>query len=202
MPSRLVRRVPVAVAGLAVFAIGGSVVLAAIPNGNGGVYACYSKTTGALRVIDYPSVRCTSGEKMLALASAGTTVTKHVDGSVKVFEPANGGRQWLARFEVRTTSDVVQFGYMHLYGIGGNVAGQIHEFSVYRVDYYSTSTGAKGATLWMEECFISPVMPCVDDHGTYQISDGGTTDTFLANLGWTVESGNISIYSTSGQNVQ
>ena len=141
------------------------------------------------------------------LANAGTTVTtKHVDGTVKVFEPAvqggHGDRQWLARFEVRTTpSGAVQFGYMHLDGVKGDVAGQIHEFSVYHVDYYRTASGAPGATLWMEECFINPVLPCQDDGPDYQVSDG-SPDTFLANGGWSVVSGNISIYSTSGQNTQ
>ena len=55
---------------------------------------------------------------VVPLASAGTTVTtKHVDGTVKVFEPNFGGRDWLARFEVRTASGVVQFGYLELYGL-------------------------------------------------------------------------------------
>jgi hypothetical protein len=137
------------------------------------------------------------------LTSASTTpVTKHVDGSIVVSENAN--RTWLARFEVRTTSNVVQFGYLELYGIGGEVAGQIHEFSVNHVAYYKTASGAQGASLGMQECVIVPSQPsCFDS--TYEVSDGsavGQGDTFLGWLGWTVQSGNISIYSTGGQNGQ
>ena len=143
----------------------------------------------------------------LPLTSAGSTpVTKHVDGTVKVFEPArdgHGDRQWLARFEVRTTAGTVDFGYMHLYGIVGDVAGQIHEFSVYDVQYYKTASGAQGATLFTEECFIVPSdKPCQDDGGDYQVSDKGSQDTFLANAGWEVLSGNVSIYATGGPNTQ
>lgn len=137
------------------------------------------------------------------LTSAGTTpVTKHVDGSVVVSETAS--RSWLARFEVRTTSSVVQFGYLELFGISGEVAGQIHEFSVDGVDYYRTPSGAQGATLRMQECRIVPSEPpCFSS--PYKVSDGltvGQGDTFMAWLGWTVQSGNISIYSTGGQNGQ
>lgn len=137
------------------------------------------------------------------LTSAGTTpVTRHVDGSVVVLEP--GGRTWMARFEVRTTSGVVQFGYLELYGIGGVVAGQIHQFSVDGVDYYKTASGAQGATLRMQECTIVPsVQPCFAS--PYEVSDGSTVgkaDTFMGQIGWTVQSGNIAIYSTGGQNGQ
>lgn len=137
---------------------------------------------------------------VVPFASAGSTVaTKHVDGTVKVYEPALD-REWLARFEVRTVSGVVQFGYMHLYGVSAGNEGQIHEFSVNEVDYYRTSTGAQGATLWMEECIINPPTPCFPSD--YQVADGGSSDAFLANLGWEILSGNISIYTTGGQNTQ
>jgi hypothetical protein len=137
--------------------------------------------------------------------SAGTTVpTKHVDGTVKVYEPSLD-RYWLARFEVRTTPGVVQFGYLELYGNtpkdeghpDGNL-GEIHEFDVTGVDYYKTPTG-QGATLFMNECIMVPPTPCFESN--YTVSDG-SPDTFLANLGWSVESGNISIYTTGGQNSQ
>ncbi len=140
--------------------------------------------------------------------SAGTTpVTKHVDGTVKVFEPALS-REWLARFEVRTTSGVVQFGYLELYGLTGGVdepnVGQIHEYSVKSVDYFKTPTGAQGAMLHMEECIINPPSGCLDFPVDYRVSDGGSADTFLDNVNpaWEVVSGNISIYTTGGQNSQ
>jgi hypothetical protein len=158
------------------------------------------------RFIAVGAIAILVGLVALPLTSAGSTpVTRHVDGTAKVFEPARGDhgeRQWLARFEVRTTAGAVDFGYMHLYGIDGDVAGQIHEFSVYKVDYYKTASGAQGATLWTEECFIVPSAPCQDDGADYQVSDKGAQDTFLANANWTVVSGNISIYSTGGQNIQ
>ncbi len=132
-------------------------------------------------------------------ASAGSTApTKHVDGTIQVLEPAadkHGEREWLARFEVRTTAGGVQFGYMHLYGVSGDVTGQIHEFSVNGVDYYRTDAGAQGATLWVEECLIKPAKGCLPP-GDYVVSDGGTVDTFMPQLGWVIESGNISIYTT------
>ena len=149
---------------------------------------------------------------MASAAMTGTT-TKHVDGTVKVYEPAHGGREWLARFEVRTTpAGHVQFGYLHLYGItatntvGVNNAGSIHEFSVNHVDYSRTASGGQGATLHMEECVIIapelvPAYPGTCFPSIYDVSDG-TPDTFLSSSGWTVESGNISIYTTSGQNSQ
>ena len=135
------------------------------------------------------------------LTSAGTTpVTKHVDGSIVVQEKYGVGT-WMARFEVRTTYGDVQFGYLELYGIDGEVAGQIHQFSVDSVDYYKTPSGAHGATLHMQECKIVPSEPpCF--YSPYELSDGGRNDTFMGQIGWTVQSGNISIYSTGGQNGQ
>lgn len=134
------------------------------------------------------------------LTSASTTpLVRHVDGSVVVSE--NPSRTWLARFEVRTTADGgVQFGYLELYGIAGDPAGQIHEYTVDAVDYYRTPSGAQGATLHMQECIIIPSTPCFPSD--YAVSDGGQNDTFLGWLGWTVTSGNISIYSTGGSNGQ
>jgi len=133
-----------------------------------------------------------------------TAVTKHVDGSVVVWEPTDGGRTWLSRFEVRTTpSGTVDFGYFELYGISGDVMGQIHEFSVYHVDYYRTPSRAQGATLSMTECVIIPPTPCFPS--PHQVSDGsmvGQGDTLMSQLGWVVQSGNVSIYTTSDQNSQ
>jgi hypothetical protein len=126
-------------------------------------------------------------------------VSKAVDGSVFVTESAS--RSWLARFEVRTTGDNVDFGYLEMFGVGGDVAGQNHQYQVDSVDYYKTATGAQGATLHMQECIIDPWTPCaaVD----YDVSDGasvGKDDTFLDSLGWVVTGGNISIYDSNVDN--
>ncbi len=139
-------------------------------------------------------------------ASAGSTVTmKHVDGSITTSEPTNG-HVWIARFEVRTTlAGVVDFGYLELYGIGGPVAGEIHQFTVEHVTYFKTASGARGATFHLNECPIIPSVPCFDPTDVYTVTDGsavGQPDTFVAGLGWSVDSGNISIYTTSDENAQ
>lgn len=157
---------------------------------------------------------------LVPMSSAATTstTTKHVDGTVKVLEPSRIGvpydRYWLARFEARTTLDgtTVQFGYLHLYGITndkptGNNAGAIHEFSIKSVTYFKTPTGP-GATLHMEECIIvgAESVPGNCFASDYQVS-AGSPDTFnpvglTGSAAWIVDSGNISIYTTSGQNSQ
>ena len=56
-------------------------------------------------------------------------------------------------------------------------------------------------TLLMKECVIVPSKPCFDVE--YQVTDGsavGQGDTFLANLGWVVTSGNVSIYAAPADN--
>ena len=65
------RRMVVVLAAVAMLALGGSVVLAAIPSGGGMIYACYSKTTGAMRVVNYPTVRCASSERLLSWTQIG-----------------------------------------------------------------------------------------------------------------------------------
>jgi hypothetical protein len=135
-------------------------------------------------------------------ASAGTTtVTKHVDGSLVVLSP--GGFEFIARFEVRTTpSGVVRFGYMELYGINAPVGGKIIQFTIKHVDYKKTASGAQGATFSdSQECRMTPWQACFPSG--YSMTDGsgvGEPDTFLDN--WTIESGDISIYTTGGQNQQ
>ena len=75
-----VRRAMAVGAVLAAFAVAGSVALAAIPTTGGTVYSCYNTTTGVMRAINYPTKRCTSKERMVALASA-TVMPKHVAGT-------------------------------------------------------------------------------------------------------------------------
>lgn len=137
----------------------------------------------------------------LANAVTAPAVTgMSVAGSVVVLEP--GDRTWMATFEVQTTpSGAVQFGYLELYGIGGAPAGEIHEFAVDDVDYFTTASGGQGATLHMQECKIVPSQPCF--YSPYVISDGsavGAGDTFMPSLGWAIQSGNISITPTPADN--
>jgi hypothetical protein len=70
------------------------VTTASIPAGGGAINACYSTTTGALRVIDYPSHRCVHGERFLRWyqGSAPSIVSPlaAMQGSACVVSGANG----------------------------------------------------------------------------------------------------------------
>jgi hypothetical protein len=51
---------------LVVLALGAGTVYAAIPNGSGTFHACYVKSTGAVKLINYPKVKtCKAGEKLI-----------------------------------------------------------------------------------------------------------------------------------------
>lgn len=52
-------------AAIALLGLGVGAAVASIPASAGTINACYSTTTGALRVIDYPSHHCGSGERFL-----------------------------------------------------------------------------------------------------------------------------------------
>jgi hypothetical protein len=89
---------------------------------------------------------------------------------------------------------------MELYGINQPVGGKIIQFTIKHVDYRKTASGALGATFSdSQECRMTPWEPCFTSG--YYMTDGsavGKPDTFLDN--WTIESGDISIYTTGGQN--
>jgi hypothetical protein len=53
------------VAVLVVLALGVGTVYAAIPNGSGTYYACLTKSSGVVRLINYPKVKCPKGEKLI-----------------------------------------------------------------------------------------------------------------------------------------
>jgi hypothetical protein len=206
---------------LAVFvmsAIGGSVVLAAIPNGNGSVYACYSKTTGAMRVINYPTVRCTSSEKMLALASA-TVTSRHVAGNFvgSAGSPVVTG---MMLFEVNAApTGALQSGYYTFNSMSGLAewVGNRSQATVDTIRFFTAASGAPAAEFTGWECLLAKAPAAPDSVGTcghYRIivTDGasrGLADTFCggkadvtdANDGlycpyvWKVEKGDIRIYS-------
>ncbi len=52
-------------AAIALLGIAVGVAVASIPAGGGTINACYATSSGALRVIDYPSHHCASGERLL-----------------------------------------------------------------------------------------------------------------------------------------
>jgi hypothetical protein len=54
---------------------------ASIPASNGTINACYSTTTGALRVIDYPNRHCASGERFIRWNQAAPAAPAALQGS-------------------------------------------------------------------------------------------------------------------------
>jgi hypothetical protein len=95
----------------------------------------------------------------------------------------------------------VWYGWFELYGLTPTVnQGQIHVYDVKGVTYSRTATG-QGAVLHMDE--YGGVLDV--GHVDYDVFDGspnGSRDTLLSAIGWVRETGNISIYSTGGQNGQ
>ena len=53
------------VAALIVLAVGVGSAIAAIPTRNGTYYACLTKSSGVVRLINYPRVECAKGEKLI-----------------------------------------------------------------------------------------------------------------------------------------
>ena len=54
-----------------ILALGVGTVYAAIPNGNGTYYACLTKSSGVVRLINYPKVKCATGERFIKWKPAG-----------------------------------------------------------------------------------------------------------------------------------
>jgi hypothetical protein len=52
-------------AAIALLGVAIGITVASIPAANGSIYGCANRTTGALRVIDYPSRHCSSSERLL-----------------------------------------------------------------------------------------------------------------------------------------
>jgi len=60
------------IAVLIVLALGVGTVYAAIPNGNGKYFACFIKSTGVVKLINYPKVStCPKGEKLISWNAQG-----------------------------------------------------------------------------------------------------------------------------------
>lgn len=83
---------------IAVVLAAGGFAVAAIPDGNGKVNACYSKKTGALRVVSSSKKKCRRGERKLSWSQkgpAGPTGPKGASGDVVGFtgSPAGGDLQ-------------------------------------------------------------------------------------------------------------
>ena len=91
------RRMVVVLAAVAMLALGGSVVLAAIPSGGGMIYACYNKTTGAMRVVNYPTVRCASSERLLSWTQVGPKAPPLASIGIKTFEMNSSNVEFTAQ---------------------------------------------------------------------------------------------------------
>jgi hypothetical protein len=59
------------VAALIVLAVGVGSAIAAIPNGNGTYYACLTKSSGVVRLISYPKVKCAKDERFIKWSQQG-----------------------------------------------------------------------------------------------------------------------------------
>jgi len=69
--SRLRPYVGPLIALLVVLALGAGTVSAAIPNGSGTYYACLTKSSGVVRLINYPKVKCATGERFIKWSQQG-----------------------------------------------------------------------------------------------------------------------------------
>ena len=56
---------------LVALALGAGTVSAAIPNGSGTYYACLTKSSGVVRLINYPKVKCATGERLIKWSQQG-----------------------------------------------------------------------------------------------------------------------------------
>ena len=213
-----VRRVMVAGAVLVVFAVAGSVALAAIPTTGGSVSSCYNKTTGVMRAIDYPTKRCTSAERMVALASA-TVMPKHVAGTF-IGSYADPALTAMYRLQVdATATGALRDGVYESNGMGGpNEPGYNHtRGTVDTVRFFAAASGAPAAEITGWECLLDREPAGTDLVGTcghYRVivTDGaskGLTDTFCGGHAdvtavndprycpyvWQVDKGDIRIWS-------
>ncbi|MFL5955743.1 MAG: hypothetical protein ACJ76I_16725, partial [Gaiellaceae bacterium] len=53
--------------------LAGALAFASIPDSNGTIHACYSKTSGAVRIIDFPTQNCTATENPISWSQTGPT---------------------------------------------------------------------------------------------------------------------------------
>ena len=112
-------------------ALGWGIAQATVPSAGGTFYACSAKSNGALRVIDYPTKKCTSKEKLLSwqrLSWRGTysTSTSYAGGSLV----SRSGSTWLALRSTKAHTPASGSVYWGLFAAHGSAG----------------AAGAKGAT--------------------------------------------------------
>ena len=66
---------------LVVLALGAGTVYAAIPNGSGTYYACFTKSTGVIKLINYPKVQCATGQQLIKWNAKGPAGPQGAQGA-------------------------------------------------------------------------------------------------------------------------
>ena len=149
-----IRRAMAVGAVLAAFAVAGSVALAAIPTTGGTVYSCYNKTTGVMRAINYPTKRCTSAERMVALASAAV-MPKHVAGTWIGSYHTDPAATAMGRLHVdATATGALRDGSTETSFMTGALAGTQEQGTVDTVRFFTATTGAPAAEITGWVCLL------------------------------------------------
>ena len=112
-------------------AVGWGIAQASVPSAGGTFYACSAKSNGALRVIDYPSKKCTSKEKLLSWQrltwrGAYSASTTYAGGSLV----SRSGSTWVALRSSKAHAPATGSAYWGLFAAHGSAG----------------AAGAKGAT--------------------------------------------------------
>ena len=102
-------------------ALGWGIAQATVPSSGGTFYACSAKTTGALRVIDYPTKKCTSKERLLSWQrltwrGAWSASRTYSGGSLAT----RGGSTWLALRSSKAHAPAAGSAYWALFAAHGS----------------------------------------------------------------------------------
>jgi hypothetical protein len=170
-----------------------------------------------MRAIDYPTKRCTSAERMVALASA-TVMPKHVAGTFIGSYHTDPAATAMGRLQVdATATGALRDGSYEFSSMTGAYAGTQTQGTVDTVRFFTAASGAPAAEITGWECLLAkapagtdPVGTCI--HYRVIVTDGaskGLTDTFCGGKAdvtavtdplycpyvWKVDKGNIRIWS-------
>ena len=106
-------------------ALGWGIAQATVPSAGGTFYACSAKSNGALRVIDYPSKKCTSKETLLSWQrltwrGAYSASTTYSGGSLV----SRSGSTWLALRSGKAHTPASGSSYWGLFAAHGSVGAK------------------------------------------------------------------------------
>src|SRR4051794_36756403 len=110
---------------VAAAALGWGIAQASVPSSGGTFYACSAKSNGALRVIDYPTKKCTSKERLLSWQrltwrGAWSASTSYTGGSLAT----RGGSTWLALRSGKAHTPAAGSPYWGLFAAHGSTGPQ------------------------------------------------------------------------------